>query len=255
MKSSDLPNVIALISRSYKPRLRPYMTYTQHGVMTFLALHLVHPESFPEKYFYISADENDQAVGFAEFRLVAKQTGFLSYICVAEHTRGLGIATSLIDHFVSTHQELDRLELDVFDDNHTALRLYEKLGFGRHEQKAWLRRPLPHPSMPLPIPDLHTSMATYAAYGFCEIPVEWRDNHIKLGRIGPKVLRCFDLTSFSDDDLLAGAKATIPSFTEALTILTVGDYGALPPKTVTVALSHRLVKATERKICLPDERI
>ena len=246
MKSSDLPNIIALISRSYEPRLRPYMTYTQHGVMTFLALHLLYPESFPEKYFYISADENDQAVGFAEFKLVAEKTGFMSYICVAEHVRGQGVATSLIDHFVISHQTLDRLELDVFDDNSKALRLYQNLGFGRLEQKTWLRRPLPHPSLPLSIPQLHTSMATFAAYGFCEIPVKWRDNDIKLGRIGANVLRCFDLDSFSDDDLLAGAKATIPSLTEALTILTVGNAAALPARTVTIARSNRLVKTCDR---------
>jgi len=255
MKSSDLPNVVAMISGSFEPRLRPYMTYTQHGVMAFLEVHLLHPESFPDKFFFVSIDENDQAIGFAEFRLNTTKVGFLSYVCVADHSRGLGVATSLIDHFIVSRQPLDRLELDVFDDNSPALRLYEKLGFVRHEQKAWLRRHLPPPSTPLSIPQLHMSAATYAAYGFCELPVEWRGHDTRLGRIGANVLRCFDLRSFSDNDLLASAKATIPSLTEALTILTVSDCDPLPPETVTVTVSNRLVKTLDGKINTSGQRI
>ena len=255
MKSSDLPTVVAMISGSFELRLRPYMTYTQHGVMAFLEVHLLHPESFPDKFFFVSTDENDQAIGFAEFRLNTTKVGFLSYVCVADHSRGLGVATSLIDHFVVSRQPLHRLELDVFDDNSPALRLYEKLGFVRHEQKAWLRRPLPPPSRPLSISQLPSSMAAYAAYGFCELPVEWQGHDIKLGRIGANVLRCFDLQSFSDDTLLARAKATFPSLTETLTIQTVSDSDPLPSGTVAVNLSNRLVKKFDSKMGSSGQRV
>jgi GNAT superfamily N-acetyltransferase len=248
MNSSDLPYVVAIICGSFKPSLRPYMTYTQHGIMAFLELHLLHPESFPDRFFFVSADDDDQAIGFAEFRMNTPKVSFLSYVCVADHFRGLGVATSLIDHFVLSHQSLERLELDVFDDNFPALRLYHKLGFVRQEQKTWLKRPLPPPSAPFSIPLFHRSTATYAAYGFCEFPVEWRGHDIRLGRIGANVLRCFDITSFSDNDLLASAKATIPSLTEALTILTISDCDRLPSGTVTVNLSSRMMKPFNSKI-------
>jgi GNAT superfamily N-acetyltransferase len=231
------------------------MTYTQHGVTAFLEVELLHPRSFPDKSFLVSTDEDDRVIGFAEFRTNAKKVGFLSYVCVADHSRGLGVATSLIDHFVVSHQPLDRLELDVFDDNSSALRLYEKLGFVPHAQKAWLRRCLSSPSTPLSIPQLHMPAAAYAAYGFCELLVEWRGQDTRLGRIGTGVLRCFDLSSFSDDDLLASAQATFPSLTAALTILTVGDFDVLPRETVTVALSNRLVKTFESKIYASGQHI
>jgi RimJ/RimL family protein N-acetyltransferase len=242
MQSSDLPHVVAMLGSSFEPGLRPYMTYTQHGIMAFLELHMLHPESFPDKVFFVSTDKNDQAIGYAEFRLNTAKVGFLSYVCVAEHSRGLGIATSLIEHFIFSRQFLERLELDVFENNSPALRLYQKLGFERHEQKTWLQRPLPPPSAPLAIPQFHTSTATHAAYGFGELPVNWRGHEVRLGRIGTSVLRCYDLESFSDDDLLASARATIPSLREVLTILMVGDFDALPPDTVTLALSNRLAK-------------
>lgn len=247
MRSSDLPSVVAMLRGSYPPRLRPYMAYTQHGVMAFLEVHLLYPESFREKFFFVSTDDRDQVLGFAEFRLTTAKVGFLSYVCVAETSRGLGVATSLIHHFVSS-QQLDRLELDVFDDNLPALRLYEQLGFLRLDQKMWFQRYLPSPSTPLSIPQFHVSSATYATYGFCEFSVEWRGQNIRLGRIGPNVLRCYDLNSFNDNDLMASAKAAIPSLTEALVILTADDGDIISSDSITVVLSNRLVKIYESNV-------
>ena len=231
------------------------MTYTQHGAMAFLEVHLLHPNSFPDKCFLVSTEGSDHTVGFAEFRMNAQKVGFLSYICVDDHYRGLGVATSLINHFVGSHQPLDSLALDVFDDNSPALHLYEKLGFVRETQKAWLRRYLSSASTPLSIHQLHMPAAAYATYGFCELQVEWRGEDTRLGRIGTSVLRCFDISAFGDDDLLASAKATFPSLTEALTVLSVADYDVLPPGTVTVALSNRLVKTFESKKNMSDHHI
>ena len=247
MKSSDLPSVGAMLSGCFEPELRPYLTYAQHGIKTFLEVHLVHPESFPGKLYYVATDADDLVIGFAEFRLSAANVGFLSYICVADHARGLGVATSLIEHFVLSHGRVERLELDVFHDNLPALRLYEKLGFTHHSKNVWLRRYLPLPSTALSLSHFPVSAATHAAYGFCELQVEWQAQNVRLGRIGANVLRCFDLRSFNDDALLASAKATFASLTEALTILPVGEAAPFPSGTVTVTLSNRMVKTFDGK--------
>jgi RimJ/RimL family protein N-acetyltransferase len=247
MTSADLERVNALLQEAWSPELRPYLTSTQHGMTAFLDVHLTHPESFSHKRYYVATDADDQAIGFAEFRLSAAKIGFLSYICVSERARGHGIATSLIEHFVKSHDPLERLELDVFVDNVPALQFYEKLGFTQRSQSAWLRRGLPLPSKALSLSNPPESAAAHTAYGFCELKLQWQGKDVRLGRIGANVLRCFDLRSFTDDNLLAGAKATFASMTEALTILPVSEADPLPPGTSTVTMSNRMVKTFDEK--------
>ena len=247
MMSTDLERVNALLQEAWSPELRPYLTSTQHGMTAFLDVHLTHPESFSDKRYYVATDADDQAIGFAEFRLSAAKIGFLSYICVSERARGRGIAAALIEHFVKSHEPLERLELDVFDDNVPALQFYEKLGFTQRSQSAWLRRGLPLPSKALSLSNPPESAAAHSAYGFCELKLQWQGKDVRLGRIGANVLRCFDLRSFTDDNLLAGAKATFASMTEALTILPVSEANPLPPGTSTVTKSNRMVKTFDDK--------
>lgn len=234
-----------MLSECFSPELRPYLTYAQHGVPQFLEGRLTHPESFPENLYCVATGRDDLAIGFAEFRLSTKNVGFLSYICVSEHARGLGIASSLIEDFALSHASLERLELDVFPDNLPATRLYEKLGFTLCSQNVWLRRHLPLPSTALSLFDPQVSAMTQDSWGFCELHVEWQDQKIRLGRIGANVLRCFDLQSFNDDDLLAGAKATFASLTEAFTVLPTNETIAAAPGTETVTLGNRMVKTFE----------
>jgi len=240
MKSSDLPYVGALLSECFQPELRPYLTYAQPGVVKFLEMRLRHPDSFPENRYCVATGVDRLPVGFAEFRLSATRVGFLSYICVAERARGLGVATSLIEQFVASNASLKRLELDVFQDNFPAIRLYERLGFAEHSQSVWLRRPLPLPSTSLSVSDFRQSAATHAAYGFSELQVKWRGQDVRLGRIGAGVLRCFDPRSFKDNDLLAKSRATFASLTGALSILPAGGANPVPPDATTVALSNRM---------------
>lgn len=240
MRCSDLPRVVAMLKTSFDSRVTPYMTYAQSGAGAFLEVPLLYPQSFVDRFFTVSTNDRDEAIGFAEFRMMAPGTGFLSYICVDHDFRGLGVASSLIEAFVNSRQSLEELELDVFDNNLPALRLYEKFGFARGGQKAWLSRCLPSPSVPLSISQPHAAAAIFATYGFCETTAEWRSIEVRLGRIGTDVLRCFNIESFSDNALLASARATFPSPTVALIITSARDKGTLPPGTTTVALSNRL---------------
>jgi ribosomal protein S18 acetylase RimI-like enzyme len=242
MNPADLSVVSAMVHESFEPEEMAYFTYAQHGLIEFLRMRLIRPEPFQENLYFVATDANDLAIGFAEFTLDAAGAGYLSYICVAEEGRGRGVATSLIEHFIRSNPYLQRLELDVFHDNLLAIRLYERLGFAHHSQKVWLRRDLPCPSTALSLSHFPLSAATYASFGFCELQVEWEDQEIKLGRIGTKVLRCFDLKSFNDDDLLASARATFESLTEALTILPANEATAAPPDAVPVALVDLMVK-------------
>jgi ribosomal protein S18 acetylase RimI-like enzyme len=247
MRSSDLPLVSTMVRESFEPGHKAYFTYAQHGLSKFLQVRLADPESFRENLYLVATATDDQVIGFAEFTLGAMDTGFLSYICVAENARGLGVATSLIEHFILSRPSLRSLGLDVFHDNLPAIRLYEKLGFTQDSQSIWLRRHLPLPSTALSLTHSRSSAATHVSYGFCELQVEWQSQEIRLGRIGAHVLRCFDLKSFNNDELLAGARATFASLTEALTIVPAGEATAAAPGTVTLARVNRMVRTFNHK--------
>lgn len=223
MQSADLPEVAALLRGSFSPCLRPYMAYTQHGVASFLAARLEHPRSFPQQFLGVATDETGRVLGYVDFRLSTPTECFLSYVCVSEDARRLGVATALIVHFCGRQASLEGIELDVFVDNASALNLYRRLGFASTEGSTWLLRELPAPSMELKVLQLTTSRAAHTVYGFCEFRVEWEGREIRLGRIGTEVLRCFDRETFGNENLLAGVRATFPDVTQALAIVASGD--------------------------------
>lgn len=216
------------------------MTYTQHGIAAYLEAHLAHAKSSAEKFFYVATDVHGHPLGYAEFRVNSPTECFLSYVCVTTDARGRGVATGLIEHFCSTQASTAHLELDVFHDNVVALRLYATLGLTTTDMNAWICRHLPTPSSELRVSQLATSVAAYAVHGFCEFQVEWEGREIRLGRIGPGILRCFDAGSFEDEGLLAGARATFEGVTQALTIVPSSDVKAVPSYSQILAVSNRM---------------
>lgn len=239
MTPGDLPEVGVMLAECFPVSLVRYLTYAQHGVSAFLEMQLTHQHLSPGSFYRVAVDAQDRAVAFAEFKMVAPRTGFLSYLCVDRHARGKGVATSLMREFVD-HRDLERVDLDVFEDNAPAVRLYTKLGFVEQGQNVWLRRPLPAPTIPLSLFDFPSSAAAYAAYGFCELRPQSANPALRLGRIGSRVLRCFDVSSFNDDSLLSRAKATLPDLTEVLFVAPPGSIQAVGAGAETVAVGRRM---------------
>ena len=135
LERADLESVADLLRSSFEVRLTPYMTHCQHGISGFLAVSVDVPASSPSKRAYIGIVDGS-VVAYADFREVSPTSGFLSYICVDSRLRGRGIATRLFEEFLRDHPRVERLELDVFSDNLTALRLYERLGFSTVDRKS-----------------------------------------------------------------------------------------------------------------------
>lgn len=224
VQPSDLPEVALLVQTSFDARLRRYMTYAQRGIEAFLAVFVERPELFPERTYLVCADEVDRVVGYAEFSDHGDGTYFLSYICVARDMRRRGIASAMIEGFISSRPPEARLELEVFRQNTSAIAAYRKLGFAQSAgERTWLQRSLPaalpRTSGRLAISSLAAYEPMHAAYGFSELPVRWSGRDVKLGRIGAGVLRCFSPDAFGDEDLLAAVRRVFPSLTEAFVIL------------------------------------
>lgn len=241
LTEADVPTVSRLIRDSFGTALRPFMTYTQHGIGAFLSVAVRYPGSDPGRYLLVAVDEaNPRGImGFAEFRIQEGDVGFLSYICVTESARGRGIARAIISSFTDDHSELNELQLDVFRDNAPAVSLYQKLGFKPTGAVAWVTRSIPPSAGAARIRSLPTAMANLSAYGFCEMEVMTEASEERVGLIGEKVLRCFSAQAFDNDALLATLAAHFTDIEAALAILPAAS---LPG----ISSIHQVIKLSDR---------
>lgn len=247
MIEADAPLVSHLILRSFDAALRPYMAYTQHGIGAFLSVHTKYPEADPGRHLLVATDQSNPhgVVGYAEFRIGKDNVGFLSYICVAESARGRGVASALVRSFVHKRPQLLELQLDVFQDNAPAVSFYQKLGFRTISSVTWVTRPMPDSFGAARILSLPAAVASLRTYGFCELEVVNGVAPTKVGLIGQKVVRCFSIEAFDDDELLCGLRGHFPGADTVLAILPTTAVGK-------VLSNHEIIQKSDRmKLSLP----
>ena len=246
----DVHQVVALLQGSFDPDLRPFMAYTQHGVGEFLSLPLRYPSSFPDRRLIVAVDMLHPGVvrGFADFRLLEGQIGFLSYICVDPDSRGAGIATRMIETFVAAHPHLNEMQLDVFRQNRPAKSLYAKLGFEIQDSILWITRELPPAGDAPLIHSLPMSVAAHKVYGFCEIEAVIEDSSVRVGRLGENLLRCFTKDSFESDKLLAGMHRIFPALECAFAMVTEQEHAK-------VSTAHRVINISDRMVVKLDHSL
>ena len=71
--------------------------------------------------------DNDKILGYLEIRLVDGVVDIMN-LFVNEEDRKKGVATALMNEMMN-NEEYNRIMLEVNENNHEALRLYNKLGF------------------------------------------------------------------------------------------------------------------------------
>lgn len=234
----DLPSVVKMLHESFDRRLRPFMTYTQHGIGNFLSVPLQYPE-LPSNRTRLVVEHQEEILGFADFRMLDYHKGHLSYICVKPSARGQGVATALISEFLRMSPHVEILSLDVFRDNDPAKALYRKLGFETEQSSAWITRPLPDPRGSLAIASIEASMASYHRHGFCELDIRFEQQPLTIGLIGRDVVRCFSVDSFENDALLAAMRRAFNFTEQAMTIV--------PEVTLPdIRNAHRLATLSDR---------
>lgn len=240
MTADDAVTVGTLLACSFPQELAPYLPYAQPGTPSFLEDELARMAENPAKHFLIYAEDQEVA-GYAEYRLDRITSAFLSYICVAGWARGRGVAKAVMQQFFVDHPAVNRLELDVFEDNIPARRLYEGLGFVNSAKTAWYRRPLPSASEPLRITDVTSVLQTQARYGFSRCQFEFEGEVHTVGRIGDGVVRCYDYRDFASDSFLARVRATFPGANEALLLGAATEQSPLPDDCSIIVRSLRMV--------------
>lgn len=102
-----------------------------------------------ERTVIVLAEYNGEAVAKAELMLPSAASspavGYIKRVIVLPTMRGHGVAKRLMQHIVTlahdTYQ-LTALDLHVWDENKTAIRLYEDLGFQLRHRELYYRLPL-----------------------------------------------------------------------------------------------------------------
>jgi ribosomal protein S18 acetylase RimI-like enzyme len=235
----DVEFVATLVRESFDRRFWPFMVYCQSGTTEFLKVALRYPSTAARSRSYVSVGA-DGIEGFAEFKMSGEGEALLSYICVVPNARGRGVATRLIEEFLSTHQEVRRLELDVFTENAPAVNLYRKLGFERVNSSVWVSRPLPDAHGSVEILGLPSSLATHQLYGFCELEVPLPTGSVRVGLVGSDVMNCRTPEIFQDDTLLAALRISFPATNTAFAVVAESDLLRLSITYSIINHTHRM---------------
>jgi len=234
----DVPSIARLFAESFDSELHPFLTQAQHGASRFMSLPFLYPHIYGHHKVYV-VESSDRIAGYADFRLMSAGQGFLSYLAVASWARGNGLASSLIREFLAS-EEVTSLSLDVFTSNVAANALYEKIGFSHGPVTTWATRKLPVATFPEAIHAFSVQQAAFDAYGFSEFSTQsGASSPERFGRIGRQVLRCFDLTTFEDDRLLARVRASFPDMEIA--------FGTFHSETMP-AVPHEAIVESERRV-------
>lgn len=239
MGLGDAGAVADLVKSTFESRLWPYMSYTQSGSAAFLAVPIAHPSAFPDLRSFV-VREGGAVAAFASFQLSRPHGAFLSYICVAPSSRGRGLATKLIDHFLQRERGVRELRLDVFADNTAALALYAKLGFARESRSVWAAREMPAAGAARPVNRLAATLAAHAAYGFGEISIGAPAEERTYSVLGTDVVRCRDRESFDDDTALSTIRSVFDAST-AFAVIGEDELGGIVSEYETILWSERMV--------------
>lgn len=246
----DAPAIAALVGNAFDPALRPYILYALPRVDAFIRLIAAFPHQFPDRMLAVFEDTDGIVRAFAETRAPGNGAIVLSYVCVDPSMRRRGLAAGALQWLLDRHDDIDRVELDVFASNAAALALYRKLGFSDVAQDVWQARDMPPASpesSPIIIDGFQSGMASLQSFGFGEFFVDWAGRSRRLGRMDDTVLRCFDAEDFADDGLLIAMRTAFPDLNEVLLIgsAQAQDLGK-PDDARVVNRSIRMVRSLAR---------
>lgn len=158
---------------------------------------------------YWVALSDAEVVGFAEFRRRPSEL-LLAYIGSRPTARRRGVAGRLLAG--PLHDDgVQQVALDVFEDNHTAARWYDRLGFTGDQVMGWWEAGLPRTGggmgAPARVTGLPQADACHRAFGFSELVVESAHGSYRVGRLGDQWWRVFDPALLRDHEAVAALGA------------------------------------------------
>lgn len=84
-----------------------------------------------KKWLYVSTDDNDNVIGYLQFRHTNKtQTISIVHLCISKTKRGQNVAKSLLDNLVKDYSDkVIGIKLNCRSDYHDAIKFWQKYNF------------------------------------------------------------------------------------------------------------------------------
>jgi len=246
---ADAPAIEHILLAAFAPAVRPYLSYAQPGIARYLAVLTGRPDLHPRAELLSAVDEQGRVRGFVEYRRTSVDSVVLSWIAVDERLRGLGVGTRLVRHVVAAPGAPARVELDVFESNVAARRLYKRMGFEESGVTRWYARKLAGGYLAgggLAIRAWHESAACLEVYGFCRVSGTWQGRDVEFGLIGQRKVRVDDPDLYCDDAFLASLQNLFTDRDEALHIGRATNSGVPPGRVVVESARLRADAAVLR---------
>ena len=190
-RPADAVYLARLVAASQPKAIRAMTIYGCRGVADYIASEIDHASPLAAGV-YVVARSPERLVGAAVWRRASGKL-FLSHIAVASSQRGRGTGSRLLARSLQLlkPRSEERIVLDVFADNLTALNWYRRLGFETDEHNGWWSPPWPTGGRLLPsaldrtvIAGLAPASAVFDRFGFSEFTLASRGQSYQVGRLG-----------------------------------------------------------------------
>jgi L-amino acid N-acyltransferase YncA len=120
---------VSMVRDSFNPLFLSTSIYRAPGMEHFLSYELTNPHSAYD--YKVITNENDDFLGFCEFKKIEPTIVFLNIIALSERLKGKGVGNRILSESIADYRQsgYESMMLDVFSTNQSAISLYNRLGF------------------------------------------------------------------------------------------------------------------------------
>lgn len=206
-----------IIRSSFDGPQSQYVAIGQPGYSLYLHDLLNNSNTGPK--LMVLAMVHGQVAGFADITINRDSPNFLTRIAVKSDFRGYGVAGLTMSEIQRTYGTRNEWELDVFQENTGARRLYESFGFAVTSTNKWLGRMLPlRAGVDDGMIQSHAEDPTYSRYGFTNIDIQGHNISI-----AGAAVRCREIDLFLDDSFLAKVQQKFPKVNRTFIVFDEAD--------------------------------
>jgi ribosomal protein S18 acetylase RimI-like enzyme len=207
----DATEIVTLIGSSFRQEFLQLMIYGCRGASEYIRMQLGSTGLFADSIYFV-ARANGRTVGAAEFRRQADRL-FLNYIVVAPGCRGQHVGAKLFWEAIRmSGWTAGQIELDVLQDNTSALRWYRRLGFDATRSTEFIElAPPPEPGgHPAYLTGLPQARVCQERFGFSAFHVATAAGTFSAGRIGDGWFRLTDVKAVRSRSVFAALNLLDP---------------------------------------------
>jgi lipopolysaccharide/colanic/teichoic acid biosynthesis glycosyltransferase/ribosomal protein S18 acetylase RimI-like enzyme len=201
---SDCRNIYRMKQDAFQSYLL-YSVYQTRASMRYLRKLLTQPADDSANHFYL-LECNGIPMGYYH-AVASTERLHLNYIAVDHDVRGQGVGDELLRHYESLGRvlKLERLTVDVYESNPTALEWYLSKGYARIGEKYQLRLAIPKNAkiglglLSFSSEDWERARKREAYWGFSRLECKFGGASITVGIIGGNTCRLMSYSNIERD--------------------------------------------------------